>query len=545
MSATPLISVITVTMNRFHYLIEAAKSLQHQLYNSWEWLILDESDDSGIAATREYLQNLRDDRIKYFPISIDKTKCPFTTRRNELLDKAKGKYFLILNDDDYFLPEKLQRMVHIGETSDADLICCSVGIVNNLIKNAPLNAVQKAEPNRLSIKAIREQNPLDIGSFLFRKESYENTYGLFNERLSTAEDWDILYRSAVMEAKITTIPDILHLYRQHALQTIHRVKDEPEFGRTHERDLCSIRAFEPPEIFAYLPGNVLTTSQKFVCERIIEEGWLRPLKLFDPGEHIAQRRDLLLCLAPFQYSSQDMLRVKSFPGTKIAIQMEDPWALRTNIQNALQFDYIYTNDISGIGQYDGIAPGILPTNSVSMKHIENAIEIEKEYDLILVGYAYPSRQREIESLMPTFDRHRVKVLLVGEGWSRYRDKHISVLHSVKSEYQVALLNKGRYVLCLEREINDVAGCYAGFSPSIPSRGYIEYVSTAWPIFKHHQRDLNRFGRPLTYGSARELEEILTREHQDNRPDWRPWTYRNRIGQIIANWISGRKPRWIE
>jgi glycosyltransferase involved in cell wall biosynthesis len=537
----PIVSIITVTMNRFHYLIEAAKSVQGQSYRALEWLILDESDSSGITATREYLEKvLKDERIRYFPVSLDKSKCPFTTRRNELLDMSKGKYFLVLNDDDYFLPEKLERMVHIGETSKADMICCSVGIVSNPNVNAPMNAVQKAEPNRLSIKAIREQNPLDIGSFLFRRETYENTYGLFNERLSTAEDWDILFRSAVMGANITTLPDVLHLYRQHALQTIHRVKNEPAFGRLHENDLNSIRTFEQPVIFAYLPSNPLTTSQKFVCDPIIEEGWKEPLKMFGNHENEIGEKDLLLCLAPFLYSPLDILTIKSFPGIKIAIQMEDPWALNTNKNNALHYDFIYTNDDSGIGYYDGTIPGILPTNSISMKHIENAMNREKEYDLILVGYAYPSRQREIESLMPIFDRHKLKVLLVGEGWSKYSSRNILVLHSVKSEYLIALLNKGKYTLCLEREINDVPGCYAGLSPNIPSRGYIEYASTSKTVFKRHQRDINRFGHPLTYSSTKEFEDILTHESEQNTPDWRAWTYRNRIGQIIARWIAGRK-----
>ena len=540
-----IVDILTVTKDRFHFLIEASKSVREQTYENWRWYILDESDEGGVAATREYLNNLQDSRIKYFPVPLDKSKCPFTTRRNELLDKSLGKYFLVLNDDDYFLPEKLDRMVRIGETSNADMVCCSVGITNKAGIKAPLSNVQQAEPQRLSLESIRKQNPLDIGGLLFRRETFENTFGFFNERLSTAEDWDILYRSAVMEAKIATIPEILHFYRQHPLQTIHRVKDEPEFGRIHQNDLDCIRAFETPEIFVYLPSNELTTSQRFVCEHIIEEGWIKPLTLFDPQTR-PEKKDLLLCLAPFLFSARDIYVIKSFPGTKIAIQMEDPWALRTNMQNALHFDAIYTNDSAGIGYYDGLVPGIVPTNSIAKKHIETATASteKKEYDLALVGYAYPSRRREIESLMPLFIKCDLKVLLVGEGWSKFKDKKITILHSVAAENLVALLNKIRFVLCLEREINDVAGCFTGLSPIIPSRGYIESVSTAKLIFKRYQRDIDKFGHVLVYGSMKELEEILVNNYEHAEPDWRPWTYRNRIGKVIANWLGGRGTRWI-
>lgn len=540
-----VVDILTVTKDRFHFLIEASKSVREQTYENWRWYILDESAEDGVAATREYLNNLQDSRIKYFPVPLDKSKSPFTTRRNELLDKASTKYFCVLNDDDYFLPEKLERMVHAGETSWADMICCSVGIVNNPHIKAPLKAIQKAEPKRLSVESIRQQNPLDIGGMMFCREAYENTYGLFNERLSTAEDWDILYRSAVMGAKIATIPEVLHLYRQHALQTIHRVKDEPEFGRIHQHDLDSIRAFEEPQIFVYLPSNSLTTSQKIVCERIIEEGWKEPLRLFNYSQNAAGTKDLLLCLAPFLYSSRDILTIKRFPGTKIAIQMEDPWALGTNIQNAMHFDSIYTNDISGFSYYKGIDLGVLPTNSIAKSHAETISGIEKEYDLALIGYAYPSRKQEIERLIPLFQKYGLRILLVGEGWSKFQERKIAILHSIATENMVALLNKARYVLCLEREVNDVSGCFSGLSPNIPSRGYIEYVSTAIPIFKRYQRDIERFGPVLVYNSMKELEDILTGEPENIRPDWRPWTYRNRIGKVIATWIAGRKARWIE
>jgi hypothetical protein len=540
-----LVSILTVTHDpRFHFVVEAARSVMNQSYTHWEWLILHETENPGQSALDEYMGRMKDERIKCLSVAYDITKCPFTVRRNELLDRARGKYFTILNDDDLMLPDKLEKMVRIGEQSDADLICCSVGIVNKAGNLTSYNAVQKAEPRYLSVENIKRQNPLDIGGFIFRKETYENTYGFFNEKISTAEDWDILYRSAVMGAKITTIPDVLHLYRQHALQTIHRVKNEPDFGRMHEEDLSSIRSFERPEIFVYVPSNPLTTSQKFVCERIMEEGWREPLSIFK-NHHTAEKKDLLLCLAPFLYSPLDLLAIKSFPGTRLAIQMEDPWALKTNMGNALHFDFIYTNDVSGINHYDNNTKiGILPTNSVSKRHLDNSIESEKEYDVALVGYAYPSRKKEIESLMPLFQKCGVKILLVGEGWSRYAEKPIVVLHSVISENLVALLNKARYVLCLEREINDVPGCFAGLSPHIPSRGYIEYASSARPIFKRYQRDIGNFGSPLVYGSIMELEAILNNETENIKPDWTAWTYRNRIGQVIANWLGGRSSRII-
>jgi glycosyltransferase involved in cell wall biosynthesis len=525
--------------------MEAAESMRQQTYSHWEWLILDESDEHGVYRTRQFLEELHDARIRYFPVPCDVHSNPFTKRRNELLEKARGKYFLVLNDDDYFMPAKLEKMVHIAENSCADLVCCSVGITNQPCQNIPLTSIQKAEPSQFTPDKIRQQNPLDIGGMLFRYETYKNTYGFFNERIATAEDWEILYRSVIMGACVTTIPDILHLYRQHPLQTIKRLNSDSNFAQIHQCDLQYLRSFRMPKIFAYLPSNSLTPSQQFVCRSIIQEGWMSPLEIFN-GDNPAEQHDLLLCLAPFLYSAKDLCTIKRFPGTKIAIHMEDPWALPTNLRNACCVDMVYTNDASVLEYYNNMPAGLLPTNSLSRIHLENIIPTEYEYDFILVGHAYLSRQKEIERLMPLLIKRNCRMLLVGSGWTHFeKTNQIKVLHSIAPNYLLSLLNKAKYCLCLEREVYDVPGCFAQVVPLTPSRGYIEYASNARPIFKAYQRDLSCFDNPVMYSSLLELEQIISDPSESRPVDWHIWTYRHRIGQIIARWLTHRPPAIIK
>lgn len=298
-----------------------------------------------------------------------------------------------------------------------------------------------------------------------------------------------------------------------------------------------------PRIFAFLPDNQLTESQNFVCKCIIAEGWEEPLTVFTGNEENSER-DILLCLAPFLYSSQAILQMLKFQGKRIALQMEDPWAISSNVKNSHLFDLIYTNDCAGLFRYEDLQVGILPTNGLSEIHLasSNIQNLDIEYDLALIGYAYPSRQREISRLVPSLERYQKKLLLVGPEWNQYSCENIRVLNSVLPGLILPLLNKSCFVLCLEREINDVSGCYNGLAPIIPSRGYIEYASQAQPVFKRGQRDLNVFGpEALAYSQPNELIDILNSRTEPNYINYLPWTYRNRIGQVIAAAMTGLNP----
>ena len=108
-----LVSVITPTYNRPEFLRKLFHGVRAQDYQHVEWLILDDSPVPCAAFTDE------DRNISYQHID---RKLSIGEKRNILVDRARGEIIVHFDDDDYYAPQYVSRMVHsLGETK-ADLI---------------------------------------------------------------------------------------------------------------------------------------------------------------------------------------------------------------------------------------------------------------------------------------------------------------------------------------------------------------------------------------------------------------------------------------
>lgn len=96
-----LISLITVTHNRSHFLKKQYENMCNQTWTNWEWLIDDDSDESDI-----FFEKLKDDRIHYYRSS----GLTIGTRRNHLIEKSNGEIISIIDDDDYYTKDYLKTL---------------------------------------------------------------------------------------------------------------------------------------------------------------------------------------------------------------------------------------------------------------------------------------------------------------------------------------------------------------------------------------------------------------------------------------------------
>lgn len=99
-----LFSVIIPTYNRANLLTKAIESVETQLYEGWELIIV---DDGSTDNTSDVCQNfLADPRVKY----IFQQNKELNGARNTGIQNASGTFCCFLDDDDYFLPNHLQTI---------------------------------------------------------------------------------------------------------------------------------------------------------------------------------------------------------------------------------------------------------------------------------------------------------------------------------------------------------------------------------------------------------------------------------------------------
>lgn len=114
-----LVSIIMPCYNGEKYIRETIESVLAQTYTSWELLIIDDgSKDNSVDIIRDYQA---DQRIKL----IQQPNAGSAAARNNGIRKSKGQYMALLDSDDLWLPEFLEKQVNFMKEKQAVCVCCS------------------------------------------------------------------------------------------------------------------------------------------------------------------------------------------------------------------------------------------------------------------------------------------------------------------------------------------------------------------------------------------------------------------------------------
>lgn len=120
MNINPVVSIIVITYNRKLLLIEAIKSILNQTYQNFEVIVVDNSSDYDFFGL---LQSFGDERISGYQIQNHGV---IACSRNLGIEKAKGKYLAFCDDDDLWMPTKLEKQIGILESGKYDFVSTSI-----------------------------------------------------------------------------------------------------------------------------------------------------------------------------------------------------------------------------------------------------------------------------------------------------------------------------------------------------------------------------------------------------------------------------------
>lgn len=117
----PLVSVVIPTYKRPKaYLSRAVLSVCNQSYRNLEIIIVDDSTAAFPLRDENeaYIRSLNDERIIYLQ---NETNCGGSLSRNRGIFASSGKYITFLDDDDEYLPCKVERQVQFMEANLCDM----------------------------------------------------------------------------------------------------------------------------------------------------------------------------------------------------------------------------------------------------------------------------------------------------------------------------------------------------------------------------------------------------------------------------------------
>ena len=121
------VSVIIPTYNRFKYLLNAIRSVKEQTYKNIEVIVVNDCSTQEEYYTFDFKKEFGDNvYITNLPINSRKTFgniCGGGNSRNIGMMLASGSYIAFLDDDDYFLPTKIEKQVKAMKEKNCSISC--------------------------------------------------------------------------------------------------------------------------------------------------------------------------------------------------------------------------------------------------------------------------------------------------------------------------------------------------------------------------------------------------------------------------------------
>ena len=175
----PKVSVIIPTHNRAESLRSAITSVLNQTYQDFEIIII---DDASKDNTREVIAHFSDTRIKYIYNQLGKGDAG---SRNIGIINSSGEYIALLDDDDEWLPEKLEMQTYLLDNGPSEV----GGVYTGRIPIEKVSGRILPIYNPKTTDLLKE-NCITTSSILIRKKCFEK-YGLFDEGMPSCSDYDM------------------------------------------------------------------------------------------------------------------------------------------------------------------------------------------------------------------------------------------------------------------------------------------------------------------------------------------------------------------
>jgi glycosyltransferase involved in cell wall biosynthesis len=186
----PKVSVIIPTCNRAELLPVAITSVLNQTFQDFELIVV---DDASKDSTRNVVKGFHDQRIKYLYHKINKGG---SAARNTGITNSNAGYLAFLDDDDEWLPQKLELQVGLMDNSPLEVGGIYTGYIQ-IDRTSGEILDQKTATRRgdLAKELLRGNCIGSTSSILLRKECFAKS-GLFDESLPSFQDYDLWLRIA-------------------------------------------------------------------------------------------------------------------------------------------------------------------------------------------------------------------------------------------------------------------------------------------------------------------------------------------------------------
>lgn len=220
----PEVSIIIPTYNSEKYIAQALDSVFNQSYSNLEVILI---DDASRDSTIEIARCFGDRRLRIFE---NKQNRGVSYGRNFGIRQAQGKWIALLDSDDWYAPNRLEKLITLGEADDVDLIADDLWLINEeqtqhwstLLSECPkikfpeialIDPVNFVISDRLSSINAKRTWSLGYTKPMIKREFLLKHQIWYDENLRVGEDFSLYLECLRHQARFYLVNQPYYYYR--------------------------------------------------------------------------------------------------------------------------------------------------------------------------------------------------------------------------------------------------------------------------------------------------------------------------------------------
>lgn len=184
----PAVSVLMLCYNRARFMRQAIESVLAQTFGDFEFIVMDHASGSALplAIAEEYAA--KDSRMRVFRVDENRG---VSWGRNRLLAEARGEFVATIEDDDWWVLDKLEKQAaFLRVHPEVGAFYCSLDFVDSEGKNMNDWII---DDNTYPLQKYPSTYALSGSGQLFRRAAL-NAIGGWRRWFIEADDRDLIYR---------------------------------------------------------------------------------------------------------------------------------------------------------------------------------------------------------------------------------------------------------------------------------------------------------------------------------------------------------------
>lgn len=184
----PKVSVVIPTHNRPEMLKRSVASVVAQTYSDWELIVV---DDGLQERAQAIVASFGDERIRYIPHEKERGG---SVARNTGIRAARSAFIAFQDDDDEWVPEKLEVQMKLFTNTSDDIGFCFSAVINVFDDHSERTHVPDGIDDYAELSLASSKNFLTV-TLVFKRPVLD-AIGYFDESLPSHQETDLIIRAA-------------------------------------------------------------------------------------------------------------------------------------------------------------------------------------------------------------------------------------------------------------------------------------------------------------------------------------------------------------